>query len=178
MANKLCYRICYIKQPITVTDDLCDFGIFQVRSKDLAKNLDGCTDAVIYAATIGMEPDRLIAKYGRISPVKALYLQAFATERIESLCNAFCENLAADYRCGTKPRFSPGYGDLPLKLQCDICVALDSAKQIGVTLNDSLMLSPIKSVTGFIGLCNEMEATKTISCSACDKTDCAFRGVL
>ena len=62
---KLSYKVCYIKLPLTMEDELCDFGCMKVHSKDLEKNLQGCENVLLFAATIGVEMDRLIIKYGR-----------------------------------------------------------------------------------------------------------------
>jgi cobalamin-dependent methionine synthase I len=51
-------------------------------------------------------------------------------------------------------RFSAGYGDLPLELQRDIFGALDCQRKIGVTLNESLLMSPSKSVSAIVGIIN------------------------
>ena len=51
-----------------------------------------------------------------------------------------------------RPRFSPGYGDLPLALQADVFWALDCTSKIGVSLSESLIMSPQKSVTAIIGI--------------------------
>jgi len=169
----LSYKVCYIELPLTITDELCDFGCMHVRSKDLAKNLQGCEKAMLFAATIGVEIDRLIAKYSRISPTKALMFQAIGAERIEALCDAFCEDIVS-----FRPRFSPGYGDVPLETQRDIFTVLNCGKMIGLSLNDSLLMSPSKSVTAFVGiqeLGHESEARQ--KCVACSKTDCAYRGI-
>ena len=61
--------------------------------KALSKNLSGCKTAVIFAATVGLMPDRLISRYGVSSPAKALVFDAIGAERIESLCDHFCEDL-------------------------------------------------------------------------------------
>ena len=47
---------------------------------------------------------------------------------------------------------SPGYGDLALDVQKDIFALLDCERQIGLTLGDSLLMSPGKSVTAFAGI--------------------------
>lgn len=75
----------------------------------------------------------------------------------------------------TRPRFSPGYGDLPLALQRDIFHALDCARKIGLTLNDSLMMSPAKSVTAIIGITDRAGENTGKDCTGCDKQDCVFR---
>lgn len=151
-ADVLQYKICYTELPLTVREGVCDFGVFSVTSENLAGNLRGCTRAVLLAATTGAALDRLIARYGRISPAKALFLQAFGAERIEALCDAFCAGLAETERC--RPRFSPGYGDLPITVQRQIFSVLDCSRRIGLTLNDSYLMSPSKSVTAFVGLCD------------------------
>jgi hypothetical protein len=74
-------------------------------------------------------------------------MQAIGTERIETLCDVFCDGLGQ-----TRLRFRPGYGDLKLAAQQVIFEQLDCARQIGLTLNDSLVMSPSKAVTAIVGL--------------------------
>ena len=156
-----------------------DLGFMVTESQGLARNLCGCNKLVLFAATIGLAPDRLIAKYGRLSPVKALCMQAIGAERIESLCDMFCAELAEAYATeglSLRPRFSPGYGDLPLEAQELVFKALDCHRKIGLSLNDSLLMSPSKSVTAIVGLCPaDAQAARGTSCSSCDKADCLFR---
>lgn len=188
---KLSYKVCYMELPLRITDSVCDFGCIKLESKDLAKNLQGCERVVLFAATIGVEIDRLIARYGHLSPAKALMLQAIGAERIEALCDMFCaeglENMIAS-SASLRPRFSPGYGDLVLEVQKDIFGILNCSKNIGLSLNDSLLMSPSKSVTAFVGI--DQSATSHLSkeqgakstqeeklhnCASCKKTDCAYR---
>lgn len=151
------HRVCAMECPVRIDGDKIDLGFAEIASQDLAKALSGCKCAIIFAATVGMGIDRLIAKYTRLSPARALALQALGTERIEALCNAFCRDREAEYResgMTLRRRFSPGYGDLPLTLQSDIFQVLNCPKHIGLTLNDSLLMSPTKSVTAIVGLAN------------------------
>ena len=88
----------------------------------------------------------------------ALCLQAIGSERAEALCDAFCNDMASEYTKYGKvlrPRFSAGYGDLPLSLQRDITGVLQTPKNIGISLNESLLMSPSKSVTAIIGIKGE-----------------------
>ena len=101
-------------------------------------------------------------------------LQAIGAERIESLCNVFENELIRQgHELGT--RFSPGYGDLPLELQKDIFAALDCPKQIGVSLNDSMLMSPSKSVSAIIGLNGEASERCMHNCALCTLTNCLYR---
>ena len=182
---KLSYKLCYLELPLTITEEVCDFGCMQVASRDLAKNLKGCKRVLLFAATIGVEMDRQIARYGRLSPAKAVLLQAIGAERIEALCDAFCaekEQELVMQNATLRPRFSPGYGDLPLETQTDIFQMLNCSKHIGLALNDSLLMAPSKSVTAFVGIeastsgCKDKDAMKKKhDCKECNKTDCTFR---
>lgn len=145
-AGEMQARVCFARVPCRVEGAECRFGHFSVSSRDLAKNLQGCREAVLFAATLGMEMDRLIQKYQRLSPAKAMMLQALGAERIEAGCDAFCAALPG------RPRFSPGYGDVPLSVQKDVFALLQCEKNLGLYLNDSLHMSPSKSVTAFVGL--------------------------
>lgn len=146
-------RVCYLE--LAVADGRVALGSVTVNSASFASALANCNRVLLFAATIGLEIDRLIAKYSRLSPARALCLQAIGTERIEALCDAFCHHMKTQYASQglhTRPRFSPGYGDLPLELQKDIFRLLDCPKNIGLSLNDSLLMTPTKSVTAFVGL--------------------------
>ena len=57
----------------------------------------------------------------------------------------------------THPRFSPGYGDLSLKTQSIFFRLLNCTQKIGLTLMDSFIMAPEKSITAFIGLEKEKE---------------------
>lgn len=175
--SKLSYKVCYRELPIAISDDICDLGAFKVQSKHLAKNLNDCGSVIIFAATIGVDIDRLIARYGHISPSKALLLQAIGSERIEALCDAFCQDIAREKNTCLRPRFSPGYGDVSLDTQKDIFAVLDCWKRVGISLSDSLLMSPSKSVTAFVGIGGKAEKN-TDKCNNCDNKDCSFRGVL
>ena len=150
--EKTAYRACYIISPVEVHGNVCDFGSFSVCSQHLARSLTGCRTALLFAATVGVEFDRLRARYGKLSPSRALMLQAIGAERAEALCDTLCADIAAEYGFSLRPRFSPGYGDLPLSVQKELFALLDCERRIGLTLTDSLLMSPSKSVTAIAGI--------------------------
>lgn len=175
LEQKLTYKVCWSRFPLKWEEDALHLGFTQTASKGLMKNLEGCEEIIVLAATIGLEIDRLIRRYTRLSPAKALFFQAIGAERIESLCDAFCAELC-ESGLHLRPRFSPGYGDLPLEMQQDIFRVLDCPRKIGLTLNESLLMSPSKSVTAIIGIAKEEQKQRQNKCSTCQKTDCAYRG--
>ena len=155
-AEVLDFRVCYAEFPMTIGyDSTVDFGFARMRSIALAEHLQGCDRAVVFAATVGLGLDRLIAKAAPKTPSRALLLDAVGVERIEALCEAFCADLAAQGKergDRVTRRFSPGYGDLSLIHQRNIARVLDTARHIGVSLNESCLMSPSKSVTAIVGL--------------------------
>lgn len=143
--------VCYGVFDLEICDNVCKIGGINILSKALSKNLADCEKTVIFGATVGVGIDRLIMKYSRIAPSEAVMYQAIGAERIEALCDAFCQKTEKTFGKRLKPRFSPGYGDLPLSVQRDIFSLLD-CKKIGLSLNESLLMSPTKSVTAFVGI--------------------------
>lgn len=176
--NVLSYKVCYREFDININEDKINLGFSDVSSRGLSKNLDGCEKIILFAATVGIKLDFLIKKYGTVSPLKALAFQAIGAERIESLCDMFCNDIKNGYEESgyfTRPRFSPGYGDLPLSLQRDIFRVLDCPRKIGLTLNESLLMSPSKSVTAIVGISDCDRKSPEKKCSRCEKLDCPFR---
>lgn len=172
-SGSVCWREIDVKPE---KDGVC-LPFARLKSRALAKNLDGCDRAVIFAATIGIGADRLIRRAVRTDMAKAVMLQAIGTERVETLCDAFCEDIksmADECRLYPRPRFSPGYGDLPLEFQRELVRELDCRRKIGITLNESLLMSPSKSVTALIGL-SKTECRPGSGCAYCGKKDCMYR---
>ena len=170
--------VCWREFPLTRQDGMLDLGFAKVRSTALNRNLHDCDRIVLFAATVGLGLDRLISRYSRVSPSRALMLQAIGAERIEALCDAFCEEVRQTAQAAglhTVPRFSPGYGDFPLAVQTEIFQVLDCSRKIGLTLNQSLLMSPSKSVTAVIGLGPCAGGEHSAGCQCCGKTDCIYR---
>jgi cobalamin-dependent methionine synthase I len=132
--------------------------------------LSGCSEVVIFAATVGLDFDRLVGRYKRVSPSKALLIQALGAERVEALCDKFCAGFE-----GRTSRFSPGYGDLELQSQKEIFDLLRVEEKIGISLNESLLMTPTKSVTAIFGIKDEKTSVKDHDCSLCGLTECEFR---
>ena len=149
------YKVCHCRLPIQTQGRSLRIGVLSTASAGLAKALEGCEEAIVFAATVGLSPDRLLKKYAHLSPARALCVQAVATERIEALCDAFCDlqqKALAPTGQTLGMRFSPGYGDLALTAQKEFFQLLDCPRQIGLSLNESLLMTPTKSVTAIVGI--------------------------
>ena len=139
---------------MTVEGDLIQFADLKFNSKDLSKNLKNCSKIVLAAVTVGSQVDYLIRKTQIQDSAKASVMQAvgaaFAENTIETL-NTVISQLAEQNGFKTHPRYSPGYGDVPLSFQKEFFRLLPCAK-IGLTLMETLIMAPEKSVTAFIGI--------------------------
>jgi len=141
-----------------------------VKSKDLYDNIHDCNEAVVLAATLGAEVDRLIRRYVVMDMAKAVVMQACAAAKLEEYCDQIQEQLGY-----MRMRFSPGYGDFSLRYQQDIIEILDAKKKIGLSMTEASMLIPAKSITAIIGIGNIDQKCQKKGCEVCNKTDCAFR---
>ena len=130
------------------------FADVTLNSRDLGRNLEGCSKVALLAATIGPQVDALIRRHSSLDPVYASILQATGAMYIEELIdlvNSEIIKIAEAQGLKTKPRYSPGYGDVPLQVQKDFFRLLPCTR-IGLTLMDTLIMAPEKSVTAFVGL--------------------------
>ena len=148
------------KFDITVEyDEKKDFGLVAfsdvtIKSKDLARNLRDCSQIVLFAATLGPQCDQLIRRAQVKDQVKAAVFQATGAMYIEKCVDLLNEKIKQDAEeqgKTTRPRFSPGYGDLSLDVQKSFFRLLP-CQRIGLTLMDTLVMSPEKSVTAFVGV--------------------------
>lgn len=154
--NDLCSvanpRAAYVSSQIKISGSIIDFGYMTLESSNLAANLAGCGEAYVFVATLGVDVDRMIEKYSRVMQSKALVCDTVASYMIEGFCDYLNGLLVPKEQ--SKPRFSPGYGDLSLLSQEKILSCLDATKKIGVALTDSFMMVPSKSVSAIIGVKN------------------------
>lgn len=149
-------KACYGRFPIEVKGDgriMLPYG--EVVSHDLTRNLCDCKEIFLFAATIGAEYDRLLRRTRFTSMAKAAILQAAGAAAVESLCDKLNEELRKDAEAGgykAHPRYSPGYGDYALENQKGIFAILQPSRYIGLSLMDTMIMAPEKSVTAVIGL--------------------------
>ena len=151
-------RAVWRQYPLKISPSGLDLGFAQTESKSLARRLEGCQAILLFACTAGAEMDRLIARGKLLSPVRGLLLHAIGAQQVEGACDKLCAALAAEFPgWELTERFSPGFGDLPLELQRQLTQALDCPRTLGISLGESLLMTPSKSVTAIIGM-KEREA--------------------
>ena len=116
----------------------------------------GDAEVVFLCGTIGTEFDAWQRRLSTLSAADALLSQQIGLDAVEKVMDGL-ENEAKMKVEGEglklRPRRSPGYGDLPLSLSRTILDALDAPRRIGVSITDSNLLVPSKSVTAICEIC-------------------------
>lgn len=147
----LSYKFAFVKMPITFKgDSICDLGFGDIVSRDLCRVLSGCSYAYIVGVTTGIGVDRLLAKLSITSQAKNFITDGLSSAAAESLCEYVDVYLRGN---GKKPmRYSPGYGDMSLDYQAKILESINARDTLGITLNTSLLMTPVKSITAIMGI--------------------------
>jgi hypothetical protein len=134
---------------------------------------------LVMAATLGNEVDKLI-RYMQVSePHRALILDACANAMIENYCDKI--TVAAEVQaCSTSEtltwRFSPGYGDFPLDIHTKLLPLLNTGRRMGLYETTTHLLTPLKSVTAFMGIISKDIEKGKRGCEACANVEtCNFK---
>lgn len=150
---------------------------FLLPGKLAEQMLERCDRAALLACTLGAEFDALLRAEQARDMAKAAMLNACGSAWVEAGCDEAEAEIA-----GRLPglyltdRFSPGYGDLPLSLQAQICAALDARRRLGIHVSDSCLMNPAKSVTAVIGLGETPQMARIRGCAFCAMREtCALR---
>ena len=152
-----------------------------LHGRDIARQLLGCSSIFLLCATVGVEMDRLIRIKMISAPDAGTVLDSCGSSAVESLCNMITADISAQCEKDglfITPRFSPGYGDLPLEIQPKLIAALEAEKRIGLTCTQSLIMIPRKSVTAIVGVGAKTQyiTTENENCKACSLNEtCSFK---
>ena len=148
-----------------------------LEGNDIRHHLGDCTHAALLCATLSAGADTVIRTAQVSDMAKALILDALASAAIEQVCDEAESTLKSQYAdCYFTWRYSPGYGDFPITIQKDFLRATDAARKIGLTVSDSGILLPRKSVTAIIGLSPFPIEQKRRSCAVCNlRNTCTLR---
>ena len=109
---------------------------------------------------------------------KYMLLDAVGVSLIESFgdkCFEIIKDLANSMELFTGCRFGPGYGNMPIESQADIFNLLD-AESIDVKLNETMVMSPTKTLSFFVNFTtNDMSSKSSYKCQNCGYVNCQFR---
>lgn len=131
---------------------------------------------VVFAVTIGSQ----LEEYSKQEMQKGNSLEGYildilGSELAEEATEFLHEYLRSNLRSeglSVSNRYSPGYCNWPVDDQQKLFKLLsDSA---GITLNDSSLMQPTKSVSGFLGIGKNIKSVE-YKCRICDDSKCILR---
>ena len=180
---ELCHpRYFYRRFPISVKESAVEImgTSFVLPGRDIARHLQHSREVFFLCATLGLSVDQLLRQRMLTAPEEAVILDACATAAIEEVADHAqqeIQELCEKEGKGITWRFSPGYGDFPLESQKWILPFLDAPRKIGLTVTDSLLMVPGKSVTAVLGVTEVPAPTETKDlCQRCpNRESCAYR---
>lgn len=130
--------------------------------------LTQCHSAALLSCTLGAEFDALLRAEQARDMSGAAVLDALGSAYVEAGCDRAEQEISARLPGEfLTDRFSPGYGDLPLALQPALCALLDTPRRLGVTVGESFLMNPCKSVTAVIGLSDTPQPARVRGCGYC-----------
>ena len=138
-----------------------------LNKKDYINLLEGSTEFILCATTLGYDVDKKIKYYLATNKLRALVLDACASVYLVDKADKFEKEFGENRTF----RFCPGYENTPLS---DNKIILELLKDVKpkVTTLDSLMLSPNKSMVGIIGI----GVKKDKNCNTCMFNNrCSYR---
>lgn len=170
----------YQSFPLEIENGTVRFAGLEVNSSDLIRNLKDSTRITMLAVTIGHGVDKLIRRAEISDMLDAAIFQAAGAAMVESYIDTINEQIRQEAKAEgyfLRPRFSPGYGDLPLSMQTDFERFLNMSRNCGIALTDTYLMIPSKSVTALIGMtASTEEACSVTGCSSCNlASSCEFK---
>lgn len=153
--------------PLTRFDQGLQAGNIPLPGRSARLMLADCSECALLICTLGTPFDDWLRRLQLRDMSRAVMLDALGSAYVEAACDEATREIAARFpkRCLTD-RFSPGYGDLPLEVQPRLLEAAE-ARRIGVTVNPSLLMTPLKSVTALIGLADRPQIARIRGCAYC-----------
>lgn len=147
---------------------LSDDSPLQLPSSALVrKMLADASHAAVMLVTLGAEFDIWVRREQARDMSRAVMLDALGSVYVEAACDQAEQDILTRFPGKfLTDRFSPGYGDFPLETQ-QLLMKLTGAGSIGVTLTDSLLLNPQKSVTAVVGIADTPQMARIRGCAFC-----------
>lgn len=150
---------------------------------DISALLRDAEQVIVAACTLGEAASRAARRAFLTDMARGVMADACLSAIVEEKMDRFERERTSAYLARglyLTDRFSPGYGDLPLTVQKDLCDILDTRRTLGLAVNESMLLIPEKSVTAVMGVCptpqKHRAAAEKDGCARCAAFEnCVFR---
>ena len=177
--TKYVYQIYNIKNDLNLNTVQFENTNLILKSKDVSELLRNCDKCVLMCATLGFNIEKNIRRYSYNNLTKGIIIDACATTSIEEVCDLVQDSILDDISKEGKSltmRYSPGYGDLDISANRDILNVLDAHRKIGVTVTNTGIMIPRKSVVALIGITNKKIEKVKRTCENCsNRFNCQYR---
>ena len=171
----------------TFSASLCSGGRIELEDGSefsigrMAKKWTGLRHLALAICTIGPDLEREVSQLFNVGDyAAAVVLDSAGSVAAESFAdyvnNMICQQTLPK-ELSLTPRISPGYGDWVVQEQ-GIMFALLPGDRVGVTLTETYMMQPRKSISFAIGVGEGFSVGKgTGKCRHCNMADCPYRAV-
>jgi hypothetical protein len=141
---------------------------------NIGRYLQGMQKACLYVSTVGAEIDSYIQELkGAGDILKEFVADAVGTVLAELSSSLITQRLEETYNLKVSAPYSPGYCGWDIKEQ-RLLFSMFPDTPCGITLSDTFLMSPVKSVSGFFGLGNGSFQTPK-HCDLCNNLNCFKR---
>ncbi len=143
----------------------------------IAQQLTKCSTLHFFACTLGYVYDSWSRSlFHGDDPLQALFVDAIGSVAVESVADRLEDSIlqaasSMDFSCSN--RLSPGYCDWNVREQDKLFKILPPGF-LGIRLSDSAMMTPIKSVSGVIGVGPGVRRMHS-ACGLCSHKTCHLR---
>ena len=147
--------------------------------KKILKALQGSEQMAVVLATVGEDVESLIKKYNdEYDFLKAYWcdkLSNWTLDRIIESIKGEISSKCAENQFKITSNWGPGYCGWDVSEQKKL-LPLSVADKLNISLSSSMLMHPIKSISGVIGIGKNV-AYKKSGCGDCNLVKCAYRSL-
>lgn len=170
------YTVCDVER---VTDAELVLGPGRVISGRIAGFLKPARRVAVFVVTVGQAIEDLVAQRLHAGEMLDGYtLNAIGSAAADAAADAIADSIywrEAGPEEAVTPPFSPGYCGMPIEEQQTLFSIVDGSA-IGVSLLPTMIMEPLKSVSGLLGIGNAEDIVEFgVPCQRCQLDNCRMR---
>jgi len=171
------YRLLDVSKPTDKKTGLIVNNTFFSIDKIVTSQLKNSEQAAIFLCTIGPAMENWSSRLMREGdPTKSYFVNTIASVTVEAVTNVLHDFIGEQMRqrgLNITNRYSPGYCNWSVAEQ-HLLFSMLPKNFCGVTLTDTALMIPIKSISGIIGVGASVKR-KDYLCDTCGVKDCTYR---
>jgi hypothetical protein len=148
--------------------------------RKVCRYMKGARNIAVFICTAGERFSRLSEKFNSEKDyLKGYIVDTFGSVTAEKTADFLQKNLQTECRKNgfeITNRYSPGYCNWTLSQQKQLFDFLPDNK-CDISLTESMLMKPVKSISGIIGIGENVKMRK-YACEACNDHTCTYRNIL